>query len=128
MRLTEMFPSKFVKPEDVDTPVTVTIESVEQRDISGDGSLDFRWLLRTKELTKPVLLSWTLGNNIVAVLESDDTKDWEYRRIILYRDPYVFNHGVMTGAIRAREYIPEPVGKKSHGVRSQGRYEPGSDR
>jgi hypothetical protein len=108
-----MFPSKFVRPEDVDTPVTVTIESIEQQDISGDGSLDFRWLMRVKELPKPVLLYYTLAKNIEAVLESNDIEEWTYRKIVLYQDRYVLNHGVLSPAIRAREYIPEPVSKKT---------------
>lgn len=101
-QLTEMFPSKFIRPEDLGNGKLVTITAIEQRDISGDGSMDFRWILRAKELDRPVLLSWTLANNVTAVLDSDNTEDWIFRRLVLYKDPYVFNHGVMTGAIRAR--------------------------
>lgn len=119
--LQDMFPSRFVEPEEVGKGVLVTITGIEQRDISGDASAVFKWLLRTKELDKPVMLPFSLAKNIEDVLNSNDSEDWIFRKLVLYHDPYVFHGGRMSGAIRARKPEPAEIAAQRHELKSKKR-------
>jgi hypothetical protein len=111
MKLTEMFPSRFVKGEELTKPVTVTIARVEAETMRPS---------RTEEVTKFVLyfvesrtgrgvvLSKTLANQIAQALGSDDTEDWPGQRITLYPEPVRVGNAERV-AIRARAAAPQPV-------------------
>lgn len=99
----EMFPSRFLSQGDLHTEKVVTIETVEQVDISG-GSTEpkFEWVVKFHDDVKPMLLNYPLALILANVLGTDDAAEWSERRLILYWDPNVYFAGRLVGAIRAR--------------------------
>lgn len=99
----EMFPTRFLSQADVAHEVVVTIDTVEQADVSGGvGEPKFEWVVRFHDDVKPLLLSFPLALVLASVLGTDDAAEWTGRRLILYWDPNVYFAGRLAGAIRAR--------------------------
>ncbi len=107
----EMIPSKFLKKEDVEPPVLVTIKHVDRVNVAKEGAdPEYRYAMTFDELDKPLVLNST---NIqmcqLACGGSDDTDDWIGGHVVLYNDPNVSFQGKITGGIRVRK--PKPTAK-----------------
>lgn len=76
----EMFPSKFLQPEDLEPgkPTVVTIRDVYaeafKRNTSGDAEAE--WTIRFAEFRKPMKLKAINARTIADVLGTDRTEDW----------------------------------------------------
>ena len=102
-RISDMFPGRFIRQEDVEEPIIATIAGIHEQDLARPGDApDFGWVVDFEELEKPVILG--LGTAIVLrhLFRSDRTEDWVGKRVELYRDPLVVQRGMITGAIRFR--------------------------
>lgn len=101
----EMIPSKFLKKEDVEPPVLVTIFKVERVNVAKEGAdPEYRYAMSFEELDKPLVLNST---NILACQLAcggeDDTDNWIGHKVVLYNDPNVSFAGKITGGIRVRK-------------------------
>ena len=111
-RVGEMIESKFLKKEDVEPPVLVTIDSVRQNNVAMQGAdPEMKWCLYLKELDKPLVLNSTNIHLCAQACQSDDTDEWVGHQVILYNDPNVSFGGKLTGGIRIRmkQKVVEPV-------------------
>ena len=119
MKLEEMFPSRYVKGQDLqgrDLIVTIaSVQSERMRPNPQSPELQ-KFVLYTVEGKKGVVLSKTLASQIARAMGNDDSDDWTGKKVTLYPEPMTVA-GVQRVAIRAREVkddrivseIPLPV-------------------
>jgi len=99
-KVTEMIESKFLRKEDIDDDIIVTIRGVKLEDMPGDGN-ERRWVLSFRELPKGLVLNVTT----IRVLDKaygGDTDDWTGKKVVLYVDPNVSFKGQVVGGLRLR--------------------------
>lgn len=117
--ISEMRSSKFLKKADVGEEGTLcTIEGVSQENIAKEGAdPEMKWVLHLTNFDKPMVLNSTNAQLIAKFLGSEQTDDWEGKKIILYDDPAVSYGGKVTGGIRVKAFkgtqtkptdLPEP--------------------
>lgn len=115
-KISEMKSSKFLKKEDVGEGVTCTITGVSQENVAKEGvDPEMKWCLHFSNLDKPLVLNSTNMQLIAKFLGSEDTDDWEGKKIILYDDPSVSFGGKLTGGIRVRAHkakLSDPEAKE----------------
>ena len=104
-KVKDMITSKFLKKEDVGEGTIVTISGVSKENVAKEGAdEEYKWCLHFLNLDKPLVLNSTNLQLIEKFLGSDDSDDWEGKKIILYDDPAVSFGGKITGGIRVRAY------------------------
>lgn len=102
MKMKEMFPSEYLKGDDIKgRKVRAVIEGGKLEEM-GDGS--FKPVLRFRNSKKGLVLNKTNGDTIAEVY-GDDSDAWIGQTIVLYFDPKVSYAGKRTGGIRVE--IPE---------------------
>lgn len=105
MKINEMFPSRFVRGEDLQgRAVIVTIARVQtERMRPNPQSPELKkYVLYTIEGKKGVVLSKTLATQIAQTLNCNDTDDWNGKKVTLFPEPMTVA-GVQRVAIRARK-------------------------
>lgn len=100
MKVSQAFPSDFLKAADLDGNARVVMAHVEMKDI-GD---DHKPVLHFKGMEKGLVLNKTNANNIAAEY-GDDMDDWMGKEIILFT-AWVDFQGKSVEAIRVR--APQP--------------------
>jgi predicted RNA-binding protein YlqC (UPF0109 family) len=114
MKLSEAFPSNYLKASDVgDDPIVLTIDRVEMVELA-DGAR--KPCVYFQEQDKGLILNKVNGNTIAAVY-GDDTDDWSGQKVQLMSVPVEFN-GRMVDAIRTRVRQAKPAAKPQSNVRS----------
>lgn len=84
MKLSEAFPSNFLKADDLDGKnVTVEIEEVTMEEIGQGREKENKIVLTFKGKTKKLIANKTNCNTIAKLVGSDDTDDWPGHKIIL---------------------------------------------
>lgn len=97
MRISNAFPSEYLKASDLDgRSVKVLMDRVEMKDIGGDH----KPILFFQGKDKGMVLNKTNANNI-ALAYGDDTDDWAGREIVLFEAMVDFQ-GKTVPAIRVR--------------------------
>lgn len=105
MKLTEAFPSKWLKAADLNgQPRLVTIENVKLESVEADKPA--KPVVALRGMTQGLVLNKTNGNSIASFL-GDDTDHWTGKKIVLYPAQAEFQ-GRMTDCIRVRQ--PKPQG------------------
>lgn len=95
--------SNFLKKEDCNPPILVTITGCTEQNVAADGAPEeLKWCLHFAEVEKPMVLNSTNGQIIAGFVGSDNTDDWTNRKIVLFHDPNVSFGGKLIGGIRAR--------------------------
>lgn len=97
--------SKFLKKEDVEPPVKVTIKGYEEVNVAMENQVpEMKWSLTFEEDLKPLVLNHTNGQLISAIpyIKSGDFDDWIGKEIVLYNDDKIMFGGKLTGGIRVR--------------------------
>jgi hypothetical protein len=118
MKISEAFPSKFLKADDLSGKIAVTINDVGQEAMGMDKTL--KLILYFRELDKPMVCNHTNGD-MIAQLHGDETDNWRGKRIVLTRALVPFQ-GKNVPAVRVCDFIPgqkkaappppeEPVGE-----------------
>lgn len=104
MHISALRESNYLQKHDVEPPVLVTIKGdLTQENLAKDGDApDNKWVIRFKELEKPMVLNSTNGQLIAMATGSDNSEDWNGKQIVLYNDPNVSFQGKLTGGIRVR--------------------------
>jgi hypothetical protein len=106
-KIHEMLESKFLKKEDVQAGVLLTIQSVVQKNVAKQGAdPEMKWCLTFVEEDKPFVLNSTNIQLCQAIFGSDDTDEWLNRQIVLYTDPTIQFQGKVIGGVRVRK--PKP--------------------
>jgi hypothetical protein len=104
-KISEMKSSKFLKKDDVGDGTVCTISGVSQENVAKEGvDPEMKWCLHFTNFDKPLVLNTTNMQLIAKFLQSEDTDEWEGKKIILYDDPSVSFGGKLTGGIRVRPY------------------------
>jgi hypothetical protein len=104
-KVSEMIVSKFLRKEDLDDELIVTLKTVELEDMPGDAH-EQRWVLYFRELPKGLVLNTTT----IRVLEKaygPDSDDWTGKKAALYVDPNVSFKGQIVGGLRLRPMKPQ---------------------
>jgi hypothetical protein len=95
--------SKFLKKNDVEPPVNVTIVRYESINVGLEsGPPEMKWCLHFQELPKPLVLNKTNGQLIAHYLNTEDFDGWIGKQVQLYNDPTIAFQGRLTGGIRIR--------------------------
>lgn len=104
MKLNDLFPSKFVRGEDLGgKSFTVTIARLaaeRMRPNAGSPEVE-KFVLYTHEGHKGIILSRTLARQITQATGCEDTDQWPGKRIVIYPEG-VTVAGAARVAIRAR--------------------------
>lgn len=102
MKVSDMFPSKYLRGCDLSGPVTVTIAGIRAERLyrPGKGEVE-AWVLFCEKASKGVVLSKTLADQIAAALESEDTDNWPGKPVVLYPESITVA-GRRVLAVRAR--------------------------
>jgi hypothetical protein len=98
----EMIQSRFLRKEDIEDDIVVTIKNVMLEDMPGDEHQQ-RWVLAFKELERGLVLNSTT----IRVLEKTfgrHTDQWLNGRVTLYVDPNVAFKGQIVGGLRVRPH------------------------
>lgn len=106
MKITDIFPSKYVKAADLNgKPVTLTIKKLVMEEMLNHGNeKEVKPVLYFEKATKGFVLNRTNGF-IIGALYSVETDNWVGKRITIYPTK-VRAFGSMQDAIRVREEIP----------------------
>ena len=99
-KVSEMIISKFLRKEDCEDEIVVTMKTVKLEDMPGDGN-EQRWALYFRELEKAMVLNTTT----IRVLEKTfgpDSDDWVGKKVVLYTDLTVAFKGQIVGGLRLR--------------------------
>ncbi len=102
MKISEAFPSKYLKADDLTGKIAVTILDVLQESVGSDKSV--KLVLYFRELAKPMICNRTNGD-MIAQLHGDETDGWRSKRIVLTRALVGFQ-GKNVPAIRVCDFIP----------------------
>jgi hypothetical protein len=125
MQLTDMFPAKFLRGQDMTKPMLIEMHAVETTelrpgqgkpaetayvmyfdDVSRGASAHVRGLDYTPRKGHAMVLRRTLARQIMQLTGSTDTEEWRGKRVVLYPEAVeVAGRRVIT--IRAR--APKPV-------------------
>ena len=104
MNIDSLKRSRFLKKEDCDPALTVTIDRVEQESMVGrDGKAELKWCVFFRDGITPMVLYPTNAQLIAHLLGSKNTDDWTGKQIELYHDPNVTFGGEVLGGIRVRK-------------------------
>lgn len=95
--------SKFLKKEDCNPPILVTIDGCSEENVAKEGAPEeMKWCLHFRETDKPMVLNSTNGQIIAQITGNDDTDNWTGWKIVLYHDLNVSFGGKLIGGIRVR--------------------------
>lgn len=95
--------SKFLTKNDVEPAVMVTIKSYEEMNVAMENQApENKWVLRFRELEKPLVLNMTNGQLIAAITGSEEFDHWIGKKVVLYNDKAVMFAGRLTGGIRVK--------------------------
>jgi len=101
--MSEMFPGRWLKKEDVPHPTTATISRVSREEVNADnGGREMKVVMAFAEAhLKPMILN--IGNaTAVTELYGDDSANWVGKRVEVYTDPNVMFGGKRVGGLRLR--------------------------
>jgi hypothetical protein len=110
-KVSEMIESKFLRKEDVDEDIVVSIKGVSLENMPGEEGKQ-RWVLAFRELPKGLVLNATT----IRVLEKafgQHSDDWAGKRVTLFVDPNVSFKGQVVGGLRLRPMKRTPPAAKA---------------
>jgi hypothetical protein len=103
VKLAEAFPSKWLKPDDVDPSVVATIKAAAQENIKGlDGKEQEKTVLYFAKKLKPLPLNRTNFESVMDICGSDDSDDFPGTKIELFKQPNVRGPNGLTDGVRIR--------------------------
>ncbi len=110
MKIDSMKPSKYVKKEDVEPPVVVTIDRLDEENVAMENQPpEYKWVMSFKEAINPLVLNWT-NIQLCAAIHGDETDNWIGKKVVLWNDKSVSFGGKLTGGVRIRAAeAPQPA-------------------
>jgi hypothetical protein len=105
MKISQLFPSKYVKAADLNgKTVTLTISKLVVEELGHGAEKERKPVLYFQKATKGLVLNRTNAMTI-AGLYGDESDDWEGKRVSIY-PTRIRAFGAMQDTIRVREEIP----------------------
>jgi hypothetical protein len=102
-RISEMINSNYLKKEDIEDEVIVTIVGVKKANIAReDQDADYKWLMKFDEFEKPMVLNSTNIQLLARACGSENTDDWKDCQVVLYVDDNVSFGGKLVGGLRIK--------------------------
>ena len=112
MHISTFSESKYLKKEDVDPAILVTIRDLTEVNVALDGEpKKIKWALHFEEVDKPLIVNSTNAQLIARATGAEDTDAWPGHKIVLFKDDNVSFGGKLVGGIRVRapkKLIPRP--------------------
>jgi hypothetical protein len=103
MKIGQMMSAKYLKKDDVDPPVLVSIRTFRHENVAQENQPEeLKWVMYFAEMDKGLVLNSTNLQLAAMALGSDDTDDWIGHQVVLYNDPNVSFGGKLTGGVRIR--------------------------
>jgi hypothetical protein len=96
----DMIQSKFLRKEDIDEDIVVSINDVTLEDMPGDSD-EKRWVMQFRELPKGLVLN-TTTIRVCEKAYGSSTDDWIGKKVTLFVDPNVAFKGQVVGGLRLR--------------------------
>lgn len=116
MNLNDLIETKYIKQEDVDGEVLVTIRSVKKENVAKeDDEPKYKGVIKFDEFKKPMVANPTNLKRIAKAF-GNDTEGWIEKQVILYVDPDVEFGGKIVGGLRLR--VPSRIAKGAAPKRS----------
>lgn len=110
-RLSEMFPSKYLKAADFDERGSVlTIASIREEMIGHGREAEPKWVMYFREVEKGLVLN-KVNTTTIGRLYGDNSDTWRGKVVTLYAAETQFKDD-MVPAIRVRAKVPQP-GKRA---------------
>src|SRR5258708_653968 len=92
MKVSDLSKSRFLKKEDVDPPIDVTVTAVTHENVAMQGEKpDMVYVLWLKEVEKGLILNVTNGQFLEAITGSEYGDKWIGHKIQLWNDQSVRN-------------------------------------
>ena len=105
MKLNEVLDSKFLKQEDIDGEVTVTVAAVKKQNVAKqDDPPEYKLTVKWQEFEKPMVCNATNTKRMFKALGAD-TDDWIGQTMRLFVDHDVEYGGKIVGGLRVRKVI-----------------------
>ena len=101
-KVSEMIQSKFLRKEDLDDDLLVTVKKITLEDMPGDDN-EQRWICYFRELPKGLVLNVTTIRALEGAF-GGDTDQWVGGKVTLYVDGGVMFKGKVVGGVRLRPY------------------------
>jgi hypothetical protein len=108
--INEMMPSKFLKKEDAEPPILVTIDHFSKTNVAMENQEpDVKYVMYFAEQDKGLVLNRTNIQLAAQVCGSNNTDDWIGKKVVLYNDPSIGFQGKLVGGIRIRAAKNQPA-------------------
>lgn len=108
MKVAEMFPSEYLRGDDLEGDTTLTIRGVRMEELKRrDGTSETKPVMYFTDEKRKLVLNQTNAHVIAECLQSDQSSTWKGKRITFYATP-VDAFGEMRNAVRVRPTIAEP--------------------
>ncbi len=119
MKISEAYPSKTLKADDIQEDTTYTIREVQMEKLGSGDDADTKPVVYFEEVEKGFVLNKTNASTIEK-LHGDDTDDWIGKKITLFATEVDFQ-GRQTMAIRVRmrKPAPRPAGRPAQAAARQ---------
>lgn len=115
MKVSQLFPSKFVKAADLNgKPVTLTIKELKIEKMGHGAEEERKPVLFFERATKGLVLNRT-NAMVIASLYGDEADDWAGKRVTIY-PTRVRAFGQMQDCIRVKPEIPAQPQAQAHPV------------
>lgn len=115
-KTSEMIESKYLRKEDIDGEVIVTVQKIGQANVALDDQPEqLKWMVKFREFKKPMVLNSTNIQLLEKACGSDDTDNWIDKEVILYVDDNVSFGGKLVGGIRVKSAKPASAPKRAGG-------------
>ena len=103
MKRNEAFPSTYLSKDDVDPPITATIENVYHVNLKGDAGDETKTAMSFVEPNvKPMIVNnanWMTCED----LYGEDSDGWAGHKVEIYKDPTIMFGGKRVGGVRVRQ-------------------------
>jgi hypothetical protein len=119
MKFSQMVESKFLKKEDVDGDMTVTIQKFGQMNVAPeDKPEEKKWAVKFKEFNKPMILNSTNIQMMQLATGCDDANEAVGKQVCLYVDHSIMYAGKIMGGLRIK-----PVSRTQPSVGATGGFD-----
>jgi|ERR1035438_7217866 hypothetical protein len=99
-KLSEMFPSKYLKSSDIDVDYEVTIAEIAKDTVGQGDQQEEKFIVYFNEFDKGLVLNVTNGN-LIAAQHGEDTAGWKGKKVVLSVEDVTFQ-GKVVPAIRIK--------------------------
>lgn len=99
----EMMPASYLRKENCEPPILLTIHSLEQENVAPEGQQpEEKWVMYFDEQKLGLVLNSTNIQLAAQICGSQDTDEWIGKKIVAYSEPNISFGGKLVGGIRLR--------------------------